>query len=310
MATTHPLHLSEQVILITGASAGIGSALAQTLAKQFLGIRLILAARNKEKLETVATQCQKAGAPVLVVPTDMADTQQVQALASQGLQHFGRVDILVNNAGYGQMGPLELLTPAAAQQQMAVNFHGPLTLAQALIPHMRNQGRGKIINISSLGGRMAFPAGGLYSASKFALEAMSDVLRMELKGFNIQVSVIEPGPVITEFFTVARSKLEEIVPEPEKTIYSEALTNVAAIEKQVELLGWSAEKVAQVIIRVLQAKNPRSRYVAATGGGILIFLMTKLLPTWVSDIFWKRFYGIDKVERAWRERKENKERID
>ena len=310
MATNHPLHLSEQVILITGASAGIGAALAQTLAKQFLGIRLILAARNKEKLETVATQCQKAGAPVLVVPTDMADTQQVQALASQGLQHFGRVDILVNNAGYGQMGPLELMTPDAAKQQMAVNFYGPLTLAQALIPHMRTQGRGKIINISSLGGRMAFPAGGLYSASKFALEAMSDVLRMELKGFNIQVSVIEPGPVITEFFAVARSKLAEIVPEPEKTIYSAALTNTAAIEKQVELLGWSAEKVAQVIIRVLQAKNPRSRYVAATGGGILIFLMTKLLPTWVSDIFWKRFYGIDKVERAWLERKENKERIE
>lgn len=152
--------LAEQVILITGASAGIGAALAQRLATEFLGIRLVLAARNQEKLEAVAMSCQKVGADVLVVPTDLAEVEQVQALAKKALFHFGRVDALVNNAGYGQMGPIELIAPEDAQRQFAVNFHAPLVLSQALIPTMRDQGGGRIINISSLGGRLAFPAGG------------------------------------------------------------------------------------------------------------------------------------------------------
>ena len=128
------------VILITGASTGIGAALAN-LAAQKPNIRLALAARNQEKLEQVAGQCRQNGAEVLVVPTDMADTKQVKALAQKTINHFGRVDGLVNNAGYGQMGPIELISSEAAQRQFAVNFHGPLTLTQALIPSMRAQGR-------------------------------------------------------------------------------------------------------------------------------------------------------------------------
>lgn len=294
--------LAEQVILITGASSGIGAALAETLATQFLGIRLVLAARREEKLEQVATKCRKAGADVLAIATDMGDTQQVEALAKGAVAHFGRVDVLVNNAGYAQMGPVELVTPDAAKNQFAVNFHGPLVLTQSLIPVMRAQGGGRIINVSSLGGRMAFPVVGLYSAAKFALEAITDVMRMELKAFNIQVSVIEPGPVITEFFDVAQKKADQIIPEVKNTPYSAIFESIEAIEQQVGVLGWTPAKVAQVIVRSLKAKNPRPRYLAATGGGILIFLMTKVLPTWVSDVFWKRFYGINKVEQQWKER--------
>ena len=158
MSNTTPL--SEQVILITGASTGIGAALAETLAASFMGIRLVLAARNQDKLEHIATLCRKAGADVLVVPTDLADVAQVKALADKAVEHFGRVDALVNNAGYGQMGPIELVAPEDAKRQFAVNFHGPLVLTQALIPVMRDCGGGRVINISSLGGRMAFPVGG------------------------------------------------------------------------------------------------------------------------------------------------------
>src|ERR687886_1018757 len=205
--------LAEQVILITGASTGIGAALARRLAAEYLGIRLVIAARNQEKLEAVATDCLKAGADVLVVPTDLAQLEQVKALAPKALERFGQVDALVNNAGYGQMGPVELISPEDAQQQFAVNFHGPLVLTQTLIPIMRDRGGGRIINVSSLGGRLAFPAGGMYSASKFALEALSDVLRMELEAFNIKVSVIVPGPVKTEFFSVAGDAVDLNVPE-------------------------------------------------------------------------------------------------
>ena len=299
---TQSLPLAEQVILITGASSGIGAALARRLANEFLGIRLVIAARNKEKLEAVATECLKVGAEVLVVPTDLAQVEQAKALAHAALNHFGQVDTLVNNAGYGQMGPVELISPEDAQRQFAVNFHGPLVLTQALIPVMRNQGGGRIINVSSLGGRVAFPAGGMYSPSKFALEALSDVLRMELAAFNIKVSVIEPGPVTTEFFGVAGEKVDLNVPEVEKTIYRPAIQAIKEIEKQTAALAWSSEQVAVVIIRALTARHPCPRYVAATGGKTMLFLMTKLLPRRLVDFFWKRFYRIDQVEKDWKSR--------
>jgi short-subunit dehydrogenase len=292
--------LSEQAILITGASAGIGAALARTLASQFPGVRLVLAARDREKLEGVATICRANGAVVLVVPCDVADDRQVKELATKAVEHFGGVDALVNNAGYGQMGPVELVPPEAAKKQFAVNFHGALILTQALIPVMRDRGGGRIINISSLAGRMAFPVGGLYSASKFALEALSDALRMELKAFNIHVSVIEPGPVKTEFFEIAGNKARESIPDVENTIYKAAFEKVKHMEEQTSSILWSAERVAKVIVRALSDRNPRPRYVAATGGNILLFVMTKLLPTGIRDAFWKRFYGIDKVEKEWK----------
>ncbi len=292
--------LAEQVILITGASTGIGAALAQRLASQFLGIRLVLAARSQEKLQAVATDCQKVGAEVLVVPTDLAQLEQVKALAQKALDSFGRVDALVNNAGYGQMGPVELISPEDAQRQFAVNFHGPLVLSQALIPTMRDQGGGRIINVSSLGGRVPFPAGGMYSPSKFALEALSDVMRMELGAFNIKVSVIEPGPVTTEFFSVAGEKVDLNIPESGRKLYRAAIAGIKDIEQQTARLAWTSEQVADVIIRALSSRHPRARYVAATGGKMMLFLMTKLLPTPVVDLFWKRFYKIDQVEKEWK----------
>ena len=298
MAKTIPL--SEQIILITGASNGIGAALAQVLAVEFLGIRLVLAARNQTKLEEVADRCRKAGAEILVVPTDLVKEEQVKVLAQRAVEHFGRVDVLVNNAGYGQMGPIELIPPTAAKEQLAVNFHAPLVLTQALIPVMRSQGSGRIVNISSLGGRIPFPAGGIYSCSKFALEALSDVLRMELKGFNIKVTVVEPGPVVTDFFRVAWEKVQETIPNYADTPYAPVFDNIEAIDKQLDLLGWSAEKTAKVIVRAIAVRNPRPRYIAATGGNMLVLMMTKILPTWARDVFWKRFYGIDKVEKNWR----------
>ncbi|NET60098.1 MAG: SDR family oxidoreductase [Symploca sp. SIO2E6] len=291
--------LSQQVILITGASSGIGAALAQRLASEFSGIRLVLAARNQEKLEVVATDCRKVGAEVLVVPTDMAQVEQVQALAQSTLSSFGRVDALVNNAGYGQMGPVELIPPEYARRQFAVNFHGPLTLTQALIPTMRQQGGGRIINVSSLGGLLAFPSGGMYSASKFALEALSDVLRMELEGFNIKVSVIEPGPVKTEFFQVVSEQIAKTIPEPEKTPYRASIAAMKHIEKLTAPLTWSAQQVAVVIEKALTDNNPRPRYIAATGGKTMLFLMTKILPRKLVDLFWQRFYSIAQVAKEW-----------
>lgn len=290
--------LAGQVILITGASSGIGAALAQALA-QIAGVRLVLAARRIDKLEEVATACRTTGAEVLTVATNMAEPVQVEALAQAALDKFGRVDAVVNNAGYGQMGPIELVPTAAAQHQFAVNLIAPLTLVKALIPTMRSQGGGRIVNISSLGGRLAFPLGGLYSSSKFALEGLSDALRMELEPFNIKVSVVEPGPVGTEFFDVSRQGVETAILNPADTPYRAAFEQLDQLRGRLGRQLWTSEQVAEVIIKALSDRHPRPRYVAATGGNILLFLMTKLLPTWMVDDFWQRFYGIDRVARDW-----------
>lgn len=303
------LSIAEQVILITGASTGIGAALAQVLAQQFPGIRLVLAARSADKLENIAAQCRKSGANVLVVPTDLTQTEQVAALTQTTLNHFGRVDVLVNNAGYGQMGPIELIAEQAVQRQFAVNLLAPIALIQTLIPVMRNQGGGRIINISSLGGRLAFPLGGLYSASKFALEGLSDALRMELEPFNIAVSVIEPGPVRTEFFDVSRNLSSQATANPLNTPYRSAIKKLEALEQQVDRQAWTSEQVAEVVIKALRARRPKPRYIAATGGNFLVWMMTKVLPTRWVDRFWQRFYGINLIAEDWQQLKEQEHQI-
>ena len=290
--------LNHQVVLITGASSGIGAALTRTLAERYSGIRLVLASRNQAQLEIIATECRQHNVEVLVVPTDLSQIEQVESLSKQALAHYGQIDILVNNAGYGQMGPIELIPTSAAQEQMTVNFHAPLVLSQALIPIMRSQGGGKIINVSSLGGRIPFPAAGMYSCSKFALEALSDVLRMELKAFNIKVSVVEPGPVVTDFFKVAWDKILATIPNYDRTLYAPIFKNIEAIDRQLDLLGWSAEKTAKAIAKIMAKSNPKPRYILATGGNTLVFLMNKVFPTWVRDEFWKRFYGVHKISSS------------
>ncbi|NDJ19129.1 SDR family oxidoreductase [Myxacorys almedinensis] len=298
--TPFPQPISEQVVLITGASAGIGAALAQALAHRWTGIRLVLAARNQDKLTRVADLCSKAGADVITVPTDMSDVAQVQALAQAAIATFGRVDVLVNNAGYGQMGPIELIPPSAVQRQFQVNVLGTIALIQALTPVMRNQGGGKIINISSIAGRIAFPLGGLYSASKFALEALSDTLRRELDPFNIRVSIIEPGPVSTEFFEVVNREVDYAIPDGgANSPYRAAFENLENLDQLTRRQAWTSEQVASVIVKAIGATYPRSRYVAATAGDFLVFMMTKLLPTRLVDLFWQKFYGIDLVAKDW-----------
>jgi NAD(P)-dependent dehydrogenase (short-subunit alcohol dehydrogenase family) len=301
LSSVNSLPLNQQVIWVTGASAGIGAALPIVLAKQYPGVRLVLAARSIEKLNLVVSACQQAGAEAVAFPTDMAQPEQVQALAEKALQYFGRVDALINNAGYGQMGPVELIPTAAVKQQFDVNLLGTITLIQAVIPVMRQQGGGRIINVSSLGGRVAFPLGGLYSASKFALEGLSDALRMELEPFNIRVSVIEPGPVKTDFFATAEQQLQQTIPDLNNTPYWAALQNLEPLNQRLMQQSWSAERVAEVIIQALRDRNPKPRYIAATGGRVMLWLMTKILPTKAVDTFWQRFYGIDRIKQTWQQ---------
>ncbi|PSB03964.1 SDR family NAD(P)-dependent oxidoreductase [Merismopedia glauca] len=292
---TQPLPLSAQVVLITGASTGIGAALAKLLATKAPGIRLVLAARRLDRLQVVASFCEEAGAKTLIVPTDLSQVSQAEALVDAAFKAFGQVNVLVNNAGYGQMGPVELVSIPAVERQLQVNLVAPIALIQALIPSMRQQGSGRIINVSSIAGRLSFPFGGIYSASKFGLEALSDALRMELQPFNIDVSVIEPGPVKTEFFQVAQKMTSGSIEAPETTPYRACFEHMEGFEERMKGNTWSSERVAQVIYQAIAATKPRPRYIAATGGEILLFMMEKVLPTWMVDAFWQKLYGIDRI---------------
>ncbi len=288
------LPLSSQVVLITGASTGIGKAIALKLAERYSGIRLILTARSQDKLQTLAQECQSLGATVATIPADLAVTEQAQALAEKAQQQFDRLDVLINNAGYGQMGPAELIPPEAAQLQMAVNFHAPLILSQALIPQMRQQGYGRIINISSVAGRLAFPLMGIYSASKFALEALSDALRMELHPFNIKVVIIEPGPVKTEFFQVVGQKIQQFLTNVAESPYAPAMGGFAGMEEMIDRVAWSSDRLAEMVIQAMAAPNPKDRYIAPTNQ---IFInLIQLLPAGWRDSFWRKNYGLDKIK--------------
>jgi Short-chain dehydrogenases of various substrate specificities len=280
--------LANQVVLITGASAGIGEAVALEAAKR--GARLVLAARREGLLRNVKDLVESRGAEALVVPTDMADTAQVEALAQKALDHFGRVDILVNNAGYGQMGPVEEVDVAAMRRQFEVNVFGLHALTRALLPQMRERGSGRILNLSSVAGQMSMPFSGVYSATKFAVEALSDALRVEVAPFGIKVIVIEPGPVATEFGRVAEETFAAVV-NPNGP-YKAILDKAAELASSFHKMAWPVEKVVEPILRAMTDPHPSDRYTAFTGGKLALGLM-RLLPAALADQMWRRVYGLD-----------------
>jgi short-subunit dehydrogenase len=280
--------IAGQVIIITGASLGIGAATAKLLATQ--GAKLVLAARSVDKLEQLAAELK---AESLVVPMDMTQGADLEDLVAKTLEHYGRIDGLVNNAGYGQYGPLELLTEEAIRRQFEVNVIGLLLLTQRVIPTMRAQGKGRIVNISSLSGLIALPFSGLYHASKFALEGLSDSLRVELAPFGIQVSLVEPGPVKTEFFEVARDQSMPYLEGP----YKEASLKTQAQMDSFTRAAWEPERVAPFILKALADENPRDRYQAFSGGPFLANAL-KFTPKTVTDGIFRNLFGLDRLIKS------------
>jgi NAD(P)-dependent dehydrogenase (short-subunit alcohol dehydrogenase family) len=182
-----------RVALVTGASSGIGAAVAQALAAA--GYQVFGAARRLERMAYLQ--------PGAALALDLTDEASIRRCADSVLGLAGRIDVLVNNAGYGSFGPVETVPLEEARRQFQVNLFGPARLIQLLVPHMREQGHGTIINVSSVAGRVHTPLGAWYTASKHALEGFSDALRLELEPFGIQVIVIQPGVTATEIDATA-----------------------------------------------------------------------------------------------------------
>ena len=195
------MQVQDKVVVITGASMGIGAATAQTFARA--GAKLILAARSADKLEEVAGSLPD-GAEPLIVPTDMTDQAQVQALIDRAYGQFGRIDMLINNAGQAAIGAVADIDPELYRQIIELNLFGPLYAIQAVVPRMKSQGGGVIINISSNVSKMAIPGIGAYASTKYALNGLSLTARNELVDDNIRVVLFHPGATATDFGRNAR----------------------------------------------------------------------------------------------------------
>jgi len=270
-STLHALH---STVLITGCSTGIGRATAQLLAAR--GWRVFASAR---KLQSVAGLASEAITPLVLDVTDEASCRNaVECVLPEGA---GRIDALVNNAGYGHTGPLEEIPPQEVRAQFEVNTFAPLRLAQLVIPAMRQQGGGRIVNVSSVVGRVAVPFLGLYDASKFALEAMSDALRMELAPWNIHVILVEPGSVCTPFYTRVSGYIARTMDNADSPYRARLERAGRFLGGRGPFAGSPPDKVARVIHTALTARRPRARYLATWDARLTLMLLA--LPAGLRD---------------------------
>jgi len=197
------VRLEGATVVVTGASAGIGRETALEFARR--GANVVLAARREERLRELAQQIERIGVQALVVPADVGRSEDVERMVRAAIERFGRIDVLVNNAGFGFSGTIEETTEADMRELMDVNYMGAFNAIRAVLPHMRRQRSGHIVNVASVVGKIAFPFHGAYSATKFAMVALTESLRGELDGSGVTATVVLPGSTRTEFFDVQRT---------------------------------------------------------------------------------------------------------
>jgi NADP-dependent 3-hydroxy acid dehydrogenase YdfG len=245
--------LPSDAILITGCSSGIGRATAARLAAS--GHRVYATARKLDAIADLAA----SGCRTLAL--DVTDEKSMRDAVAAVEDAEGAVGVLVNNAGYSQSGAVETLDLDDVRRQFETNVFGLIRMCQLVLPGMRRQRSGRIINLSSMGGKLTFPGGGAYHATKHAVEAISDALRFEVKGFGVDVVVIEPGLIKTQFAETARATVDESRDGPYAS-FNEAVAaaTVDAYEGPLSRLGGGPDAVAKTIEKAITAKRPRTRY--------------------------------------------------
>jgi len=264
--------MTDKTVLITGCSSGIGRATAAA----FLDAdwTVYATARDTDDIEDLADVGAKTQ------ELDVTEQDDVDAAIDRVIEEDGHINCLVNNAGYGKFGPMENVSTEDLHHQFDVNVYGPYRLARAALPHMREQGEGTIINLSSVAGKIASPGQGAYSGSKFALEGISDSMRLELAEHGVDVVVIEPGPVQTNFDDRATEELDE-------TDQSSAYEGLYDFYEQQNVLGGASalasepQDVAEVIVEAACSPDPEARY--PVGQFAKLTLMARFLPDRVTD---------------------------
>ncbi|MFC5278863.1 SDR family oxidoreductase [Halorubrum rubrum] len=264
----------QKTVLITGCSSGIGRATAHAFNDE--GWTVYATARNPADIETLG----EAGCTLATL--DVTDQEDVDRVVDRILDEEGAIDALVNNAGYGQYGPIEDVPAEKVHEQFDVNVYGPHRLTRAVLPAMRRERDGTIVNVSSVAGRVSFPGGGVYAGSKFALEAMSDALRNEVREFGVDVVVVEPGSVRTAFWDRASREVEL-----EGVERSGAYEDVYALFEDLRLVGGDGpgavepSVVAAEVLNAASATKPPARVQPGTAGRLGV--LARLLPDALRD---------------------------
>ena len=281
---------SRAAVVVTGASTGIGRATALDLVSR--GFDVFAGVRREADGDSVAAESSGAVTPVILDVTDAA-TIDGAALRVTDAVGDGGLRGLVNNAGIAEPAPLEIMPIDALRRQLEVNVVGQVAVTQAFLPLIRSA-QGRVVNISSVGGRVASPALGAYAASKFAIEALSDSLRMELHQWGIHVSVIEPGSFGTEIWRrggAAADSTIELVPDEKRRLYADLIAAVRRLARRTEQRGRPPDAVVRAIVHALTASRPRTRYVVGTDARIQMAL-ARLLPDRAYDALVRRMLRI------------------
>ena len=254
----------KKVILITGASSGIGEATTKKLLTQ--GHVVYGGARRLERMEGI----KKLGAKVQKL--DVTKSEDIKAAVDKVIKEQGRIDVLFNNAGYGLYGTVEDVTMEDARYQFDVNIFGLADITKEVLPHMRKQKSGTIINTSSMGGKMYTPLGAWYHATKHALEGWSDCLRLEVESFGIDVVVIEPGMINTEFSEVVAGPAVERSKKSAYKEITEALLSAMSPESGSNISMSEPSVIADVVAEVVNAKKPKTRYIKGAMARPMVFM--------------------------------------
>lgn len=263
-----------RVALVTGASSGMGKDFALRLIEE--GYVVYGAARRVDRMADITA----AGGQVLAM--DVTDDDAMTAAVARIISERGRIDILINNAGYGQYGALEDVPMDEARRQLETNLFGAARLTQLCLPHMRSHRYGRIINISSIGGKIAGPLGGWYHASKFALEGYSDALRNEVRSFGIDVVVIEPGGIASEWSQIAT---QQGLHYSADGAYAKLASKFSELQGKLGKLP-PPSVISDLIVIALKAKHPKPRYHGGFLAGPMLFLRRHLSDRMFDRLVW------------------------
>lgn len=255
--------MSQKIALVTGASSGIGKETALELNSK--GFKVFGAARRVDKMADLESK------GIQVISLDVTNDASMVHCVDEIIRSEGRIDVLVNNAGYGSYGAIEDVSMEEARRQVEVNVFGLARMTQLVLPHMRKNRFGKIVNISSVGGKVWTPYGGWYHATKFAVEGFSDCLRMEVEPFGIDVIVVEPGGIVTDWGTIAAENLKEA---SAKGAYAKEATKVAdnMIKNYTGTRLTKPDVIARCIGKAVTVDKPKTRYLVGSFAPMMVFI--------------------------------------
>lgn len=253
----------DKVAVVTGSSTGIGYETSLLLARN--GFHTFATMRNIDKASKILKIAQDENLKIDVIELDVDKEDSIQSAISEIMSKTDRIDVLVNNAGWGLFGSAEDVSIKDFKAQFETNFFGIISVIQQVAPIMRQQSSGTIVNISSVVGRIAFPASSAYISSKFALEGLSESMRYELDPFGVKMTIIEPGAIKTDFF----SSLKVTTPKPDSP-YKEMTEKVVSGVKMIAEMGTAPEEVAKTVLKAIQEPEPLPRYIVGTDAAMFL----------------------------------------